>query len=218
MDKLIPTLANLVASFRDCFARPEWATGRDGPGAFAISGYCRQCGIEMAFFESQQFVGLHDPRVRVVKSVERAHPLAWFVQTLMVVWYAESDQGGPHVVRDEGGGDVRPHAGGVAIPAVGRIHFAGTGWRTNSHGIAKPLGTPSRRRAVTPKYESEAGATKPRKRTTNPITEWPCKGDARIACSRVSRSVTTLAVADPRSSPPARLPVDEGRWTNGRTP
>jgi len=87
-------------------AAGEWrdevllATGRDVPAAFALSGYCRRWGIEVAFFESKQLLGLHDPRVRVSASVERAHPLAWFVQTLTVVWYAGSGHAGPHVERD----------------------------------------------------------------------------------------------------------------------
>lgn len=93
-----------VVLIRD--AKGEWrdevllATGRDVPAAFVLSGYCRRWGIEVAFFESKQFVGLHDPRVRVGASVERAHPLAWFVQTLTVVWYAEAGTDGPAVHRD----------------------------------------------------------------------------------------------------------------------
>jgi hypothetical protein len=76
------------------------ATARDVSAAGVIVGYCRRWGIEVAFFESKQFVGLHDPRVRSAKSVDRAHPMAWFVQTLTILWYATAGQTGPGVKRD----------------------------------------------------------------------------------------------------------------------
>jgi hypothetical protein len=44
--------------------------------------------VEVAFFESKQLLGLHDPHVRTQKSVERTHPMAWFVQTMTILWYA----------------------------------------------------------------------------------------------------------------------------------
>ena len=49
---------------------------------FVIQGYCRRWSIELAFFDSKQYLGLHDPRVWSERSVERAHPMAWFVGTL----------------------------------------------------------------------------------------------------------------------------------------
>ena len=56
--------------------------------------------MELAFFESKQYLGLHDPRVRSERSVERAHPMAWFVGTLTVLWYAVSGHAGAQVERD----------------------------------------------------------------------------------------------------------------------
>jgi hypothetical protein len=44
--------------------------------------------VELAFFDSKQFLGLHDPRVRSARSVERAHPMAWFVGSLTILWYS----------------------------------------------------------------------------------------------------------------------------------
>ena len=46
---------------------------------FVIQGYCRRWSVELAFFDSKQYLGLHDPRVWSERSVERAHPMAWFV-------------------------------------------------------------------------------------------------------------------------------------------
>ena len=30
---------------------------------FVIGGYCRRWSVELAFFDSKQFLGLHDPQV-----------------------------------------------------------------------------------------------------------------------------------------------------------
>jgi hypothetical protein len=76
------------------------ATDPAADPASVIAGYASRWGIEVAFFESKQFLGLHDPRVRTGPSVERAHPMAWLVQTLTVVWYAGGGKDGPQVVRD----------------------------------------------------------------------------------------------------------------------
>jgi hypothetical protein len=68
--------------------------------AFAITGYCRRWSVEVTFFESKQYLGLHDPRVRAERSVERAHPMAWFVGSLVVLWYCLGGHEGSHVVRE----------------------------------------------------------------------------------------------------------------------
>jgi hypothetical protein len=52
------------------------ATDRAASAAFVVVNYCRRWGIEVAFFESKQFLGLHEPRVWRERSVERAHPMA----------------------------------------------------------------------------------------------------------------------------------------------
>jgi hypothetical protein len=68
--------------------------------AFVIQGYCRRWSVELAFFDSKQHLGLHDPRVRSERSVERAHPMAWFLESLVIVWYCVDGHRGPHVERD----------------------------------------------------------------------------------------------------------------------
>jgi hypothetical protein len=67
---------------------------------FLIAGYCRRWSVELAFFDSKQHLGLHDPRVRSEKSVERAHPMAWFVESLTILWYCLKGHEGSHVHRD----------------------------------------------------------------------------------------------------------------------
>src|SRR3954451_22748088 len=76
------------------------ATDPTASAAFVILGYCRRWSVELAFFDSKQFLGLHDPRVRSERSVERAHPLAWFVGSLTVLWYCIKGHEGSHVVKD----------------------------------------------------------------------------------------------------------------------
>ena len=76
------------------------ATDPTVTAAFVILGYCRRWSVELAFFDSKQYLGLHDPRVRSERSVERAHPMAWFVGTLVVLWYCLSGHQGSHVVRE----------------------------------------------------------------------------------------------------------------------
>jgi DDE superfamily endonuclease len=76
------------------------ATAADVSAAFVVTGYCRRWGIEVAFFDSKQFLGLHEPRVWSARSVERAHPMAWFVLSLTVLWYAVAGKDGPQVQRE----------------------------------------------------------------------------------------------------------------------
>jgi hypothetical protein len=53
-----------------------------------ITGYCRRWSVEVAFCDSKQMLGFHDPQVRCTNSVERAAPMSWFVGSLVVLWYA----------------------------------------------------------------------------------------------------------------------------------
>jgi hypothetical protein len=67
---------------------------------FVILGYCRRWSVGLAFFDSKQHLGLHDPRVWSERSVERAHPMAWFVGSLTILWYSVQGHEGSHVERD----------------------------------------------------------------------------------------------------------------------
>jgi hypothetical protein len=76
------------------------ATDPSASADFVILGYCRRWSVELAFFDSKQFLGLHDPRVRSERSVERAHPMAWFIGSLTILWYCLEGHEGSHVERD----------------------------------------------------------------------------------------------------------------------
>ena len=56
-------------------------------------------GYEVAFCDAKQLLGFHDPQVWSELAVERAAPMAWFVATLVVCWYAESGQYGTQAQR-----------------------------------------------------------------------------------------------------------------------
>jgi hypothetical protein len=75
-------------------------TEASASAAFVIQGYCRRWSVELAFFDSKQHLGLHEPRVRSERSVERAHPMAWFVESLVIVWYCAGGHGGSQVEKD----------------------------------------------------------------------------------------------------------------------
>jgi DDE superfamily endonuclease len=75
-------------------------TDPNASAAFVIQGYCRRWSVELAFFDSKQHLGLHDPQVRSERSVERAHPMAWFLESLVILWYCAEGHQGSHVERD----------------------------------------------------------------------------------------------------------------------
>lgn len=76
------------------------ATSPDVSAEFVVAGYCRRWSVEVAFFESKQFLGLHDPHVWSEGGVARAHPMAWFVQSVTILWYAVAGKDGSQVQRD----------------------------------------------------------------------------------------------------------------------
>ena len=63
-----------------------------------ILGYLRRWSVEVAYCDSKQMLGLHDPKVYSRRAVSRAHPMAWFVGALVVLWYAEVGQNEPQAV------------------------------------------------------------------------------------------------------------------------
>jgi DDE superfamily endonuclease len=53
-----------------------------------VLGYLRRWSVEPAYCDAKQLLGFHEPGVWSKLSVERAHPMAWFVGSLVVLWYA----------------------------------------------------------------------------------------------------------------------------------
>lgn len=52
-----------------------------------IAGYCRRWSVEVAYADSKGLLGFHDPDVWCEKSVQRAHPMSWYVGSLVILWY-----------------------------------------------------------------------------------------------------------------------------------
>jgi len=64
-----------------------------------ITGYCRRWSVEVAFCDAKQLLGFHDPQVWCAASVQRAAPMAWFVGSLIVLWYTQSGHAGEQAQR-----------------------------------------------------------------------------------------------------------------------
>ena len=52
-----------------------------------ITGYCRRWSVEVAFYDSKQMLGFHDPQVWCANSVQRAAPMSWFIGSLVALCY-----------------------------------------------------------------------------------------------------------------------------------
>lgn len=57
-----------------------------------ILGYMRRWSVEVCYWESKELLGLHEAQVWNLQAVQRAHPMAWFVGGLVLVWYAKYGQ------------------------------------------------------------------------------------------------------------------------------
>ena len=64
------------------------STKVDTTAAEMVAEYGKRWSVEVAFHDSKQYLGLEDPEVRAPLSVQRAHPMAWFCLSLVILWYA----------------------------------------------------------------------------------------------------------------------------------
>jgi hypothetical protein len=69
------------------------------PDWLIVTGYCRRWSVEVAFCDAKQQMGFHDPQVWSASAVGRATPMAWFLGTVVVLWYAESGKDGKQAQR-----------------------------------------------------------------------------------------------------------------------
>jgi hypothetical protein len=75
-------------------------TSATAGAAAMLEGYARRWSVELSFFDSKQHRGLHDPQVWSERSVERAHPMAWFCYSVTLLWYARQGQTSAAVQRE----------------------------------------------------------------------------------------------------------------------
>jgi DDE superfamily endonuclease len=71
------------------------STDLDLDAGEVIVGYVRRWSVEVAYCDAKQMLGFHEPMVWCAESVQRAHPMAWFVGSLVVLWYATVGQREP---------------------------------------------------------------------------------------------------------------------------
>jgi len=71
------------------------STDLDLSAGEVIVGYVRRWSVEVAYCDAKQVLGFHDPMVWCAASVARVHPMAWFVGSLVVLWYATAGQQAP---------------------------------------------------------------------------------------------------------------------------
>ncbi len=90
-----------------------------------ITGYCRRWSVEVAFCDSKQMLGFHDPQVWCRHSVERAAPMSWFVGSLVVLWYAVNGHQLEQARRDRPWYRHKPEPTFADMLATCRLHL----WR-----------------------------------------------------------------------------------------
>ena len=90
-----------------------------------ITGYCRRWSVEVAFCDSKQMLGFHDPQVWCRHSVERAAPMSWFVGSLVVLWYAMKGHELEQAQRDRPWYRHKPEPTFADMLATCRVHL----WR-----------------------------------------------------------------------------------------
>ena len=76
------------------------STAVDTTAEQMILEYGKRWSVELAFHDSKQYLGLEDPEVGNVKSVQRAHPMAWFCLSVTVLWYTLNRKQVEKVYRD----------------------------------------------------------------------------------------------------------------------
>ena len=92
-----------------------------------ITGYCRRWSVEVAFCDSKQMLGFHDPQVWCAHSVQRAAPMSWFIGSLVVLWYVLSGQNSQQakaaspLVSEQAGAHLCRHVGHLSIPPLAAL-------------------------------------------------------------------------------------------------
>ena len=72
----------------DCFFSTDLR--RSGKGILEL--FAQRWPLEVAFYSTKQFLGLEDPQNRTPKAVQRTAPLALYLHTLVILWFAEHGQ------------------------------------------------------------------------------------------------------------------------------
>ena len=94
-----------------------------------ILGYMRRWSVEVCYWESKELLGLHEPQVWTELAVQRAHPMAWFVGGVVLVWYARYGQEAEQAVWDRPWYNKEVGPTFADMLATMRLHLWQTAWQ-----------------------------------------------------------------------------------------
>lgn len=97
-----------------------------------ILGYMRRWSVEVCYWESKDLLGLHDPQVWNDLAVQRAHPMAWFVGGLVLVWYARYGQQAEQARWDRPWYEPKAKPTFAQMLATMRLHLWQNAWDESS--------------------------------------------------------------------------------------
>jgi hypothetical protein len=98
------------------------------PAEEVIRGYMRRWSVEVCYWESKELLGLHEPQVWSALGVQRAHPMAWFVGGLVLVWYARFGQDAEQARWDRRWYEPKAGPTFAHMLATMRLHLWRTAW------------------------------------------------------------------------------------------
>jgi hypothetical protein len=93
-----------------------------------ILGCLRRWSVEVCYWESKGLLGLHEPQVRTEGAVSRAHPMAWFVGGLVLLWYARYGQDAEQARWDRPWYEPEFEPTFAMMLATMRLHLWRDGW------------------------------------------------------------------------------------------
>jgi hypothetical protein len=98
------------------------------PAEEVILGYMRRWAVEVCYWESKELLGLHEPQVWNALAVQRAHPMAWFVGGLVLVWYARYGQDAEQARWDRPWYEPKASPTFAQMLATMRLHLWHSAW------------------------------------------------------------------------------------------
>jgi hypothetical protein len=101
-----------------------------------ILGYVRRWSVEVAYCDAKQLLGFHEPMVWCAASVQRAHPMAWFVGSLVVLWYATAGRQEPAARRQRPWYKHKVEPTFADMLGCCRLHLWST-WLASEAGLAE---------------------------------------------------------------------------------
>jgi hypothetical protein len=100
--------------------------------------YCERWCVEVAIADAKGLLGFHDPCVWKAASVERAAPMAWFLGTIVILWYVTAGHDEPAAQRQRPWYRKRVLTFSDMLASCRQAHWQQ--WRTGRDGCAAKAG------------------------------------------------------------------------------